>query len=294
MPLAQILTLADGRALCFDDVGDPDGAPVLLVHGTPDSRRARHPDDGVTAAAGVRLIAVDRPGSGGSTPHAEGTVGSFADDAAALAAHLGIVRWAVLGWSAGAIYALAVAARHPGLTSVVGITAGLPPFAAYADPGVLDGASDSRQVVAELGADLGPSATAEMLAPLLVPVPCTRELALEHLTEGMDPVRRAELDAVPGSLDAMAAALCDSVTSGLAGVTRDIELQVEPPDIDLADVGCPVLLWYGTEDTTAPPSFGVWLAAHLPDATLDVIVGAGHTLVLPRWPPTLRTLAAYP
>ena len=294
MPLAQILSLADGRALCFDDVGDPSGSPVLLVHGTPDSRRARHPDDGVTAAAGVRLIAVDRPGSGGSTPHPEGTVGSFADDAATLAAHLGIGRWAVLGWSAGALHALAVAARHPSLTTVVGITAGLPPFAAYADPGVLDGASDSRLVVAELGADLGPSATAEMLAPLLVPVPCTRELALEHLTGGMDPVRRAELDAVPGSLDVMAAALCDSVTSGLAGVTRDIELQVEPPDIDLTAVGGPVLLWYGTEDTTAPPSFGRWLAEHLPDATLEVVDGAGHALVLPRWVPILRTLAAYP
>lgn len=293
MPLAQTLTLADGRTLCFDDVGDPTGPAVLLVHGTPDSRRARHPDDGVTTAAGVRLIAVDRPGSGGSTPNAGGTVGSFADDAAALAAHLGIVRWALLGWSAGALYALAVAARHPGLTSVVGITAGLPPFAAYADPDVLDGASDSRQVVAELGADLGPAMTAEMLAPMLVPFPCTNELALEHLTEGMDAVRRAEFEGVPGSLDAMAAALVDSVASGLAGVTRDIELQIEPPDIDLADVTCPVRLWYGSEDTTAPPSFGRWLADHLPDATLDVIEGAGHALVLPRWAETLKTLAAY-
>jgi pimeloyl-ACP methyl ester carboxylesterase len=97
---------------------------------------------------------------------------------------------------------------------------------------------------------------------------------------------------VPGSLDAMAAALCDSVASGLAGVTRDIEVQVEPPDVDLADVGCPVQLWYGSEDTTAPPSFGRWLADHLPDATLDVVDGAGHALLLPRWESILRTLAA--
>ena len=54
--------LADGRQLCFDDVGDPAGRPVLYVHGTPDSRRARHPDDAVLPAAGVRLVAVDRPG----------------------------------------------------------------------------------------------------------------------------------------------------------------------------------------------------------------------------------------
>ncbi len=134
------MTLGDGRRLCFDDVGDPDGRPVLYVHGTPDSRRARHPDDSAAAGVGVRLIAVDRPGAGGSDPHPAGTVGSFADDAAALAAHLGITRWSVLAWSAGALFALAVASRHPALVRRVGIVAGLPPFSAYAEPGVLDGA----------------------------------------------------------------------------------------------------------------------------------------------------------
>ena len=89
--LAETLTLADGRRLCFDDVGAPDGRAVLYVHGTPDSRRARHPDDGTAPRrVGVRLIAVDRPGAGGSDLDPDGTVGSFADDAAALAAHLGI------------------------------------------------------------------------------------------------------------------------------------------------------------------------------------------------------------
>lgn len=40
----RTLWLADGRALGFDDVGDPDGTPALYVHGSPDSRRrgARH------------------------------------------------------------------------------------------------------------------------------------------------------------------------------------------------------------------------------------------------------------
>jgi pimeloyl-ACP methyl ester carboxylesterase len=118
-------------------------------------------------------------------------------------------------------------------------------------------------------------------------------LALEHLLDGMDAVRRAEYDAVPGSLDAMAAAMVDSVTAGIAGVTRDIELQIEPPDIDLADITCPVRLWYGSLDTTAPPSFGRWLADHLSDATLEVIEGAGHGLVLPRWEAILRELTTY-
>src|SRR4051794_24440025 len=49
--LGATFDLPDGRRLCFDDVGDPGGPVVVYVHGTPDSRRARHPDDDVTRRA---------------------------------------------------------------------------------------------------------------------------------------------------------------------------------------------------------------------------------------------------
>ncbi|MDD9372374.1 MAG: hypothetical protein PV358_19790, partial [Acidimicrobiales bacterium] len=62
------VALPGGRTLTLDDVGDPGGVPVVFLHGTPDSRLARHPDDGVAAACGVRLLAVDRPGYGGTSP----------------------------------------------------------------------------------------------------------------------------------------------------------------------------------------------------------------------------------
>jgi pimeloyl-ACP methyl ester carboxylesterase len=64
----RLVALGGGRMMTVDDVGDPDGVPILYLHGTPDSRLARHPDDGVATAAGVRLLAVDRPGYGGTDP----------------------------------------------------------------------------------------------------------------------------------------------------------------------------------------------------------------------------------
>ena len=57
MPLASIVPLSDGRSLGYDDVGDPHGVPVLFVHGAPDSRRARHPDDGIAGDLGVWIAA---------------------------------------------------------------------------------------------------------------------------------------------------------------------------------------------------------------------------------------------
>ena len=190
----------------------------------------------------------------------------------------------MLAWSAGSLFGLAVAARHPALVTGVSVVAGLPPFAAYAEPGVLDGASDDRRVLAELGAELGPSGVAELLAPMIAPWPCDLDLAREHVLEGADPVRRAELDAVPGAVDAMAAGVVDAVAQGLGGLTHDVELQVTRARHRPRRRPLPGRT-SGTAPRTTPrpPSFGRWLADHLPDATLTVIEGAGHCLVLPRW-----------
>lgn len=284
------LTLADGRTLGFDDVGDPAGTPVLYVHGTPDSRRARHPDDTIAARLGIRLVAVDRPGSGASTGHRDGTVGTFADDAVALADHLGIDRWAVLAWSAGSVYGLALAARHPDRVTRVAVVAGLVPFEAYATPGILTDADGGRWMVAELGEELGPAGLAEMAAPMLAPWPCDLALAREHVLETADPARRAALDAIPGAVDALAAGVVDAVAAGLDGLTRDLELQVEPPDVDWSDVAAPVDLVYGAVDTTTPPAFGTWWATRLRWAELDVVAGEGHLVALTRWESLLRTV----
>ncbi len=292
MGTAETITLPDGRTLAFDDVGDPAGTPVLYVHGTPDSRRARHPDDGIAASAGVRLVAVDRPGFGLSSPHPTGTVGSFADDAFALADRLGVDRWRPFAWSAGATYALAIGARHPGRVARTAVAAGLVPFQAYATEGILDDADGGRHLVAELGAELGPAGLAEMAAPMLVPYPCDLPLALEHVAEQVTPDRRAALDAIPGAIAALAAGVFDSVAQGLGGIERDLELQVEAPDVDWSAATGPVDLWYGSRDSTAPPAFGEWWAEALPDATLHVFPGEGHLIALTRWADILTTLAA--
>jgi len=292
MTTDRVCTLADGRSIGFDDVGDPDGTPVLYVHGTPDSRRARHPDDGLAAAAGVRLVAVDRPGVGLSSPHPGATVGSFADDAVGLADRLGVDRWGVLAWSGGTTYGLAVAARHPERVSRVVVAAGLVPFEAYAEPGILDLADGGRWMVAELGAELGPAGLAAEALPMLAPHPCDLDLAREFVLEAADPLRRRELDAVPGAVDALAAGVADAVAQGTDGLRRDLELQVEAPDVDWSAVACPVELVYGERDTTTPVDFGRWWARRLRWAELSVVPGAGHLVALTEWRDLLRRAGA--
>lgn len=290
MPLARQISLTDGRQLGFDDVGDPTGVPVLFVHGSPDSRRSRHPDDSLATAMGVRLVSVDRPGFGLSTSHRTATLGSFADDVIALADELEVDTWHAFGWSAGGPFALAVAACHPERVSRVAVVAGLVPFEAYSCPGILDDADAGRHMIAELGAELGPAGLAEMAAPMLAPFPCDLALAMEHVTENADALRLTELESVPGVTRVMAEGLVDAVSGGLDGLIRDLELQVESPDLSWDAVTSPVDLWYGGRDTTAPVTFGRWWVDRLLHGHLRVEPEAGHLVAMTRWTAILEQL----
>ena len=287
------LGLPDGRTLAYDDVGDPAGTPVIYLHGTPDCRLARHPDDELAAALGVRLVAIDRPGCGQSSPHPAGTVGSFADDVWVLIDALRLDRVAVLAWSGGAVYALGVGAHPtaPGRVVAVGIAAGLVPIEAYDDPDVAAAVADSRGWFIEAVADLDPVALAVEVAPLLVPYPLTLEMAREHVAEAAGPVRQGEYAAIAGAAEQLALALVETVQGGLDGVEHDVRVQATPLDIDLSLVSAPVHLWYGAADLVCPPLMGQWFAARLAHADLVEIPGADHGLALTHWAEFLGILA---
>src|ERR1700683_696709 len=76
---------ADGRRLTTQAYGDPDGHPVFLLHGTPGSRLGPHPRAAVLHRLGVRLIAFDRPGYGGSDRMQGRAVADVAADVQAIA-----------------------------------------------------------------------------------------------------------------------------------------------------------------------------------------------------------------
>ncbi len=109
----HVLTLADGRDLAYDTYGDPDGLPVVFSHGFADSRIIRHPDDELTASLGVRMIAPDEPGVGGSSPLPDRKMVDWGGDIEQLADSLGLDTFAVAGHSGGGPHALSIAVYLP-------------------------------------------------------------------------------------------------------------------------------------------------------------------------------------
>src|SRR5947209_16237967 len=91
----------DGRTLCLELAGDPDGRPVLVHIGTPNSRHLAGNWIEDAERRGIRLISYDRPGYGGSTAQPGHTVADGAQDVEDIANQLGIDRLAVWGLSGG-------------------------------------------------------------------------------------------------------------------------------------------------------------------------------------------------
>ena len=276
--------------LAYDDVGDPGGAPVLYLHGTPDSRLGRPPDD-VTAAAEVRLLAADRPGFGDSDHDPASSFASLGADLVALLDRAGIARAILLGWSGGGLAALGAATHAPLLERLagIGLIGPLPPAEAYDDEGVMAALGDGRRAFAEIGREVGAASLAADVAPYLVPQPLDDALARAHVLELAGETGRRELEQCPGSVDRLAAGLRASVERGTEGLAADVERQLEI-GLDLAGITCPVRTFHGAHDEISPPEVGAWLVARLPDAVLDLTPDGGHHLLFPRWRGILRAL----
>jgi pimeloyl-ACP methyl ester carboxylesterase len=273
----RTVTAPDGRTLAVEEAGDPAGRPVLVHHGTPNSRHIFAPVAADAAARGLRLIAYDRPGYGGSTPQPSRAVADCAADVRAICAGLGISRLAMWGISGGGPHLLACAALLPGLVTAAASLASLAPSDAdgldWFDGMGQDNVDDFKlqqtdkqaarakleeereQNLAATGEDL-----AGMLKTLLTPADAavlTGEFA-EYLAwtgrEGLAP--------------------------GAQGWWDDGEAFGRPWGFELSAIEIPVLLMHGRQDQFVPFGHGRWLAERIPGVEARLLDDDGHLTLL--------------
>lgn len=122
------VTVSDGRRLGWAAYGDPDGDPVLWFHGTPGGRYQVPVGVNPTGrSTGLRVITLERPGTGNSTNYAYRSLKQFARDVNAAADQLGLDKFAVAGLSGGGPYTLAVAHELPDRVVTSAVLGGLAP-----------------------------------------------------------------------------------------------------------------------------------------------------------------------
>lgn len=213
-------TNLNGIRIHYEDAGA--GPAVLLLHAFPLSG-AMWRQQAAWLRRRHRVIVPDMRGFGGTdAPPGTYTMDQQADDAAALLAHLGVERAAVVGLSMGGYVALAMWRRHAGLVAALVLA----DTRAGADS---EEGRAGREANARLAEEQGPGAVADKLIPGLV------------------------APAAPQSLrDELRALIVANSRDGIAGALRGMALRPDSTP-DLPRITVPTLAIVGQIDTLTPP-----------------------------------------
>jgi pimeloyl-ACP methyl ester carboxylesterase len=282
------LTLLDGRRLGYSEFGAPRGRPILYCHGFPGSRldgRLAHDE---ALRLGVRMIAPDRPGYGLSDFQPNRRIADWPRDLAALADHLELNRFALLGISGGAPYAIACAGAIPERITAIGIVCGL-------------GQADRSEFTVDMNRIARVSFAVARAAPALSRL-MTRALAPVMRSNPWLTLRllaarlpRPDLDVLsrPEVFGKFADSFREALRQGGRGVALDLTLYAQPWTTVVETIRVPGHLWHGEQDTTVPAAMGRRLAAALPDCRACFYPDEGHfSLPVQKLEEILATLAA--
>jgi pimeloyl-ACP methyl ester carboxylesterase len=267
------VVVRDKRKLGFAEFGSETGQTFLWFHGTPGARR-QIPEDArkMAEADRLRIIGIDRPGIGFSTPHLYESILDVVPDIEMLLDQLEVERFAVVGLSGGGPYALATAFAMPERVKVAGILGGVAP-------------------------NVGPEAISGGLVGYLagtLPVLPWVRLPLSQLLRGLvacaSPVGPQALelfarfspegDRVVLVRDEIKAMFLDDLMKNsrrrLGAPLDDLILFLRPWGFSVRDIKVPVRWWHGDADHIVPFAHGSHVVSLIPHAQLYVRHGESH------------------
>lgn len=241
----KALAIDGGGELSFAHAGREGGQRrVVWHHGLLGGVGISPVWDEMAAEANVEILTVARPGYGSSTPLGMAAISDWPALMSPLLDHLGWSKFDVVGVSAGAAYAYALAVVWPNRVRQVGICSGV---SHVADPAVLALYTEAaRNEYARF-----------------------RSGALEEIAGRMQSFFEDFRRPLPEGHH-WHSAIDASLAHGAAGPAREAQLQVRPWGFDLRDIRQPVRLWHAREDEMVPFAAAQATADKLVDATLHV------------------------
>ncbi|HLM31909.1 MAG TPA: alpha/beta hydrolase [Solirubrobacterales bacterium] len=281
----ELTAPANGIELCYQELGEPDGEPMVLVMGL--GGQLVHWPDGLCellAETGFRLIRFDNRDVGRSTwikgpppsrtamllglPRGLAyTLDDMADDLGGLIETLGIGPAHVVGASQGGMIAQVLGYRRPELVRSLGL--------------IMTGAGKRVASVPRLRA----------LGTLMRELPRDREAYVEAMVKAFKVIGSPDY---PDDEDWLRGALGRSFDRGdnPVGAARQLHAITASGDRSrrLRAVRAPTVVIHGTRDPLVRPAGGKGLARAIPGARLELIAGMGHDLPPALWPRITKLL----
>ncbi|KTD36320.1 chloroperoxidase [Legionella nautarum] len=278
------LILKDGRKLGFAEYGFNDGFPLLFFHGLPGSRLEAGKLHAAALKLHLRLIGIDRPGMGLSSPQSNRTLLDWPNDVKEFATTLNLKTFSILGHSGGAPYIAACAYHIPELLHKAVLVSGIAPLT-Y--PEAISSLSRSQKQMNWV------IRYCPILMKIMMKMSCKAlenpkrlKLMLQQLPE-VD----AKLFKNADYIESMLLALKEAFRQNVAGVLDDFKLLFKPWGFDLETIRCPFVVWQGGKDQQAPVKHAEIYSRQIPQANYVLLPEEGHISILHNYSEQILTSA---
>jgi pimeloyl-ACP methyl ester carboxylesterase len=267
-----------GERLLIQEWGEPTAPVLLMIHGFPGCADHATLMAAAPLVAGIRIIAMDRPGYGQSDVQRKMSPLKFAQQMKNFLDENNIEELSILSVSGGAPYSFALAYllkdRVRKFTSVAGVA----PLSAKNFRYM-----NSQQKKAFFLKKVVPEPVLEKLMKRIWSKGLAQLESFLFSDENAFSPQDRKVFAHPQVGPALLSTVKTSLSNGPGGVLQDIRVYSKPWGFPLHEVHCPVTLWHGGADDVVHHKYAEDMQRLLPKAQLKLMVSEGHYSLPMNW-----------
>jgi pimeloyl-ACP methyl ester carboxylesterase len=276
---------ADGRGVTCSILGARDFKNTIFYsHGFPASRIEAAVAHREALGVGLTIVALDRPGFGGSDWYPGRRFEDWAGDVALVADHLGVARFGILGVSGGTPTAVAAAALLRERVTMLSVVSGMAPINGAEALAQMNGANRMLLQIGRRCPSIG-RFSIRIIAEIWRLFPMAASVWFGLLLPQVDKeiVTRRDIGLV------LAKNIRESLRQGVAGAVTEFELLISDWQGLLEQVQVPTTIWHGDADTYVPVSMATILQKGIRGSIFHEVKGGGHFMIIDRLPAILKT-----
>ena len=264
VPPRRLITLSDGRLLCYREYGPAGGLPIIYFHFGLSASMLPPAAAASVARHGVRVIAFERPGYGQSDPRGDYTLDGIAADVDQLRNKLGLRRVALFGDGYGGGFAVATAARLG--RDVLRLALHAPNLGWAAT----NGENRAGYSIFHSQPWLIPTAAEMLRRGLRVPV-------IRSILGYLEERSRADAGRIadPAFSAYLNATIFEALERSSAGLSSELTLFGRNTRSDPSGLSIPISVWHGQENPVIPHIDSLRDFQDHPSAVLHIIPGMG-------------------